>query len=45
MLKRVRVLIYGSTSGIRFGAAEAAIENGADKVIVSSSREEMLLPD
>ncbi|KIY03494.1 uncharacterized protein Z520_00185 [Fonsecaea multimorphosa CBS 102226] len=38
-LKGVRVLIIGGTSGIGFGVAEAAIEHGAGKVIVSSSRE------
>ncbi|OAL34872.1 hypothetical protein AYO20_05832 [Fonsecaea nubica] len=38
-LKGARVLIIGGTSGIGFGVAEAVIEHGAGKVIVSSSRE------
>ena len=38
-LQGARILLIGGTSGIGFGVAEAAIEHGAGKIILSSSRE------
>jgi NAD(P)-dependent dehydrogenase (short-subunit alcohol dehydrogenase family) len=40
-LQGKRVLLFGGTSGIGFGVAEASIENGADVIIAGSNPERL----
>jgi NAD(P)-dependent dehydrogenase (short-subunit alcohol dehydrogenase family) len=41
-LKGTRVLVIGGTSGLGFGVAEASVEHGVSKLIISSSSQKRL---
>lgn len=41
-LKGARVLVIGGTSGLGFGVAEASVEHGVSKLIISSSSQKRL---